>query len=833
MSHTQELIKLLNQGVHLIPVHEEGKQALIKFKAEDGTPFARLDILALNDVLTAKGSLAVAALMGSASGRLICIDVDSKHYPGFDATFLRDTERLYPDIFPKLWIEKTPSGGYHFFYRIGGEKKCPRSEDIAKRWKTEEEIEADKDRGVKNPAKTKCFLEIKCEGILTQLYPSPGYTKQTTLDDFSVLTEEEHESLIALCRTYHEAIVEDKPLKLDKKNSEVYSENPFEHFNTSQKAKEILADEGWQFYKDNGKYRYYTRPDSKTKQAHAGFNSSTGKYTIWTTNADVDAKTYTPANLLAHLKYDGNKQLLFAYLVSEGYGKLKPAVEARIVKHAARHGGDLPANISDEARFDYDLEKARMENDYPFGVFWEQDENGVVRISREDLYKVSKEIGFRTYNERPCYINGMYVEYVEPNDYYNVMKEYIGEADTAVFNAYENFLQNSGKFTITRIEQLRKDQILTSSKKISYKFYKNCYISITKDEVTEHDYSHLDKLIWKQDVRDREYHNNNDYKKSLYWQFLQNAIGFIKPETQSYVMKCIGYYAHDYKDEQGYFMIATETCSNPKDGGGSGKNIFWNLFNQISTYKSSPASQTKRDNTLLQSWNGQRVFCLADMPKGFDLIFFKELITGSGVNRKLYKDEYDIPIEEMPKICGSSNYSYDDGDPGVNRRVRAIEFTQYYTLAGGVYKAHGKMFPNDWDANEFSAFDTIMVMAIQEYLKADCMIDKEELTEGGWIKQFDQKYVHLHDFIKLNIEEWRAKGKVKNDDFNAQYDFYCKQNNINVTKRYSSYYADFALENYCKHYGIEFHGKVQFKENNIKFGGRIFGKKEEEEDVPF
>ena len=49
--------------------------------------------------------------------------------------------------------------------------------------------------------------------------------------------------------------------------------------------------------------------------------------------------------------------------------------------------------------------------------------------------------------------------------------------------------------------------------------------------------------------------------------------------NEDYLLSCIGYLAHEYKDETAaYIIVLTEQCENPKDGGGAGKNVFSELF---------------------------------------------------------------------------------------------------------------------------------------------------------------------------------------------------------------------------------------------------------------
>ncbi|MGK3946568.1 hypothetical protein ABK046_50445, partial [Streptomyces caeruleatus] len=76
----------------------------------------------------------------------------------------------------------------------------------------------------------------------------------------------------------------------------------------------------------------------------------------------------------------------------------------------------------------------------------------------------------------------------------------------------------------------------------------------------------------------------------------------------------------------------------------------------------------------------------SDVPKHFDFAFLKEMTTGEGIMKKLFKNEYNVPVEEMPKFIVLTNYGVDIKDGGVARRVKPgiIEFTDFFTHCGGI-----------------------------------------------------------------------------------------------------------------------------------------------------
>lgn len=838
------LIKeMVLDGVSLIPVRENDKTPFSNWGKE-----ATHDILSLSDAMFKYKTGAVAIRLGERSKGIVCLDVDTKHEKGFDAILFKEIKEYYPHLYRRFRIEQTPSGGYHIFYRVlgVGDWNTIRSRQIASREPNEKEKESRPD------IKTYCFLEIKGEGGLTQTTPSPGYVLIKECDFFSrkgkffgELSIEEHTSLINLCTTFNRLVKKEVAIKTTQTVNDFYSENPYEHFNKSDKGAKILEENGWRIQKTNATHKYFAKPNRKEfdRDIDAGFNFSTGLYTIWSTSTEIEPKSYSPSNLLARIKFNDNKKELYAYLVADGFGKIKPNIEKNIVLNRAKYGGSLPANISPEALASYTEVKEKLQEKYPYGVFWSGEDDGY-KINRQEFLDIAHKIGFRYHSNKICYIDGYIIKEVDEWFFFDKMKEYIAiDENIDVFSCYEAFIQNSGSFSSKRLRKIDKEQTLRSSKKLSYKFFNNCYIAIEKDNVEILYYDNLNLLVWEHYIQKRDFtfideKEYNDYDKTgkgLYYDFINKAIGI-----DSYLKTCIGYYAHDYRDEEGYWIIATEQCENPKEGGGAGKNVFCNLMSLTTTYKPVPASMIKKDNNLFQSWDGQRIFCMGDIPKGFDLIFFKDIVTGNAVVNKKYINEYAIDIEDMPKLLGSSNYSFDDTDPGIKRRIRAVEFTDFFTKKKGINKHYGKMFPKSWDDNEYLYFDNFIIKCIQEFLIKNCEIEERELSEGGWIKQFEQKNHHLYEFFNNNIARWIGKNVISRDNFKTEYLNYCIENNINKTYTKTIVRINSALEDYCKHFNIGFKKDFSWKENNVVVWGKEFYKMEgsiihgeEKIDVPF
>lgn len=892
-AQAKEIQRLLSLGFALVPSNVRNSDNKPKVPWHNWKKMTkRLDANALADLIVDTGADSVAVVSGAISNNLFLVDIDTKYKAGFDATLFKDIREIYPNLWDKIRIEKTPSGGYRILYRIilkdaeGFVHPFPDfSGAVASR-------EANDDELISKP-KTKKYGFIETKNIC-QVFPSPGYSiLKSGLDEdgwwIATFTWEEHCSFNQLLKDYDEIAVKEAftPIKTAKDDNDFYDENPFEHFNNGKdkdQVFEIIG--GWKFKKTNGRWNYYKKDDSKTNGDDAIYNISKNFYKVYTTTSGLDDRGYSPINLLIEGKFRGDKKECRAWLVANGYGKIKPAKEKWLIRRTISKGEDedkLPANISESAKQEFREEKSRLGEKYPFGIFWEVDDEDRININREKLYKVSFDLGFRINGNDICLIgrneNSHMIEIVDERKYFDSVKDYMGvEIGDDVKSAYESFLQKSGKFTISRLSLLEHSLLLNSTKEISYKAYKNGYVEVRTDGYDFFEYGTglgADKLIWKHQIQERDFKDCEDFekvKKTLYFRFLEKAFG-IKEEEVSYwveekdnfddnnikyknntwihLLKCIGYYGHDYKSTTTpYVVVLCEMCDDFRKGGGSGKNVFTNLLKYTTSLLNKPAKNVKFDDTLLRTWKGQKVLSFNDAEKKFDYLGLRELSAGEGEVGKKFQQELTISNKDMPKLMVNTNFSFDPSLPGLKRRLIAAEFTDFFTLAGGVDVYFKKEFPSDgitkgdWTDEDFIGYDFIIIRAVQEFLKAGCKLAIREMSDGGWIKQFEQRFHKpTYLFIKENIATWLELEKVRINDWfgirNSRLSDFYDENGIDKQWRLSSIKMNEALEEYCSHFQIEFIATKNIgrePQSNVQINAKVFkkiGAPEKIEDLPF
>lgn len=822
-----EIKKLINDGISLIPVRDkdEGDR---KAKTPYGSSWKefqqrRMTEAELWNAMEYHQTTAIGVVCGEVSGWLECIDIDSKYEPGIDALILKDIAQMYPDIYNILRIHKTPSGGYHILYRIADHPVEP-NQKLAGREATEQEIERQRAEGRKRFTTQINFLETRGEGGYVLYPPSMGY-KVVQDVPISQITWEERCSLINICRSYDKTIKAKPSPKPTKKEDEWYTTNPFEDFNYNVDPVQLLEEFGWKKTNhENSRFIWFTRP-GKGQGVSASFNKEKRIYYIFTSSTELEpSRGYNPASILAELKFNGDRKATYSFLVKQGYGVVKRQIEQALIKKAAIKGTGIPENFSEESKEEYQKLLERHKENHPFGTFWELNSQDEFTINIENFLHVAQQLGFRAYKGQVVQINGKFVDIVDDVYFFDMLKDYIkvdsSEDDQKIKNVYERFLKTYGKFiSEKRLMKFDDEEILADTADTCYKFYANCFVEITAADVKIREYDQLNGLVWSHKILNRDYHSEA-IASSLYQDYLRNATS-INGVIPNNVKNVIGWLCHDYNSPARiYIVVLTEMVLDPKDGGGSGKNIFVNLLSNVIGVSTASGSMVKWDDKFFAVWKpGDRIYFIPDIPKKIDWPFLKNAVENPLVNKK-YDKEISVSIEHTPKLVLNTNYSYSDSDGGLKRRIIPVEFTDFYTRNGGVDAVHGKLFPSagnkgTWTDEDWKGFDDFIIHCIQYNLSNNGKLIAERLSEDGWMKKFINMYGEdNYDFIRDNITSWVKSQYIKVSDFQMQYDSYV--NELKERYKLGKKTLMSAVREFCDRYNITFQQGKKMRVNRYE-----------------
>lgn len=842
MITSDELIKLftaakeyISSGISIVPIDDITGRRLISYSKN---PDATKNLDEIFKILSASdGNLKLAIITGKLSKNLECIDIDEKYCPGISAQYLAIIKEFYADLYNRLRIEQTRNKGLHIYYTLDGEQSSKK--DIAERLATPEEL-------AENPKRKKiAFIEIKGNNASFTCYPSVGYT---LLEDNPIphLSQQERDTLVNVAKSFNRVIEKVVEIKVSPKMLRNYSTDPWTDYNNDETALlNLLNKHGWSVVTDRGNEARFSRPGQK-KLVSACYYRDKQIFIVFSTSTGIDAGNYRPSALLAKLNFNDDKKETFAWLVDNGYGKLNRNFETRLIEKAVVNNNGLPANISDAAKEIFSEKKSEFEEKYPHGIFWEQIEDNdeiTYRINRELILRVSIALNFRLYRGDLVFIDKKIIRRSDATNFYKALKSYVREDDKInimIYDKVESYLQQSGKYLISRLEKVEEDEILHDEYRTCYKAFNNVVLKINKCGITPVDWCNIDKLILEEKVIPNDFIVGKEGGKFV--EFLKLSIF-----DHHQLREKIGWMVHDYNDSiTPYYMVLTEVVINPKDGGGSGKDLFTNMIGMMTTLHVKDGKNLKViDEKFLQSWRNQRLMLLADVKERFDFAQMNTITANAATVKRLYQNEISVPVQHLPKFIFTSNYSFTIKDGGVDRRLRFIEFSDFFTKCGGV-AAHfdGVRFPrtgmeDDWAEDDWNGYYNYMINSIVAYFN-NPILKNVEMTETGWKKQFAMNHGdNTLEFIEENIGYLKERHFISQSDFQDLYNKFCAERSISDRFKKSSHGMNEALEDYCKHDKITFIKTKNRTSNGITVNCKVFGdgditvRSYECEDIPF
>jgi hypothetical protein len=263
----------------------------------------------------------IGVVCGKVSGNLEVIDIDNKY--DITGKLVTDYFQLIsdnnPELFDKLHIVKTPSNGYHLYYRcqtITGNQK------LARRYSTEDELKE------KPKEKVKVLIETRGQGGFLVCPPTKDYTwfQERVIPEIS---ESERSFLFEAARPFNEVyeIVQAKPEKTFDKVNSPFEITPWDDYNDHGDVISLLESHGWTVdsrYKREDRI-YLIRP-GKTKGHSADYLISKGLFKCWSTSESdfVTEKAYNKSAVFTILECNGDFSAAAKRLEEQGYGKRNP-----------------------------------------------------------------------------------------------------------------------------------------------------------------------------------------------------------------------------------------------------------------------------------------------------------------------------------------------------------------------------------------------------------------------------------------------------------------------------------------------------------------------------
>lgn len=295
--------KYLSCGLSVLPAIKEQKRPCIGSWKEYQNRLPTAGELA---VWFSDERNSICVVTGKVSGNLEIIDFDNggQQYPAW--------KKLIPfDLFDKLVIEQTPSGGFHAIYRC--ESEVDGNLKLAKR--------------KLDDGKIITLIETRGEGGLFLCAPTDGYTFiHRDFSGLKVLTEEEREILITAAWSLNEYTpeVQADPVGAVDKNPQprfTDGKRPGEDFNERGDIRDVLKLAGWTYVNTSDDNERWRRPGKKAGWS-ATLQKSTNTFYVFSSNAMPfeSQKAFSPFAVFAMLECNGDFGEAASLLSDHGYG---------------------------------------------------------------------------------------------------------------------------------------------------------------------------------------------------------------------------------------------------------------------------------------------------------------------------------------------------------------------------------------------------------------------------------------------------------------------------------------------------------------------------------
>lgn len=296
----------------------------------------------------------------------------------------------------------------------------------------------------------------------------------------------------------------------------------------------------------------------------------------------------------------------------------------------------------------------------------------------------------------------------------------------------------------------------------AYLYFRNKVVKITKDNIETLDYLYIDGYIWKNQIIDFDIELSDDYEGD-WFKFIQRVCN-MQPDKIRYCMSLIGYLLHDFKisDENYAVVFVDENISDTAEGG-TGKSL---LVESLAKIKNVVKINSKDDNDN-KSFRFERVkpdtqiVALEDIKKTFNFKSFYNFVTGGIEIEEKFKPKYYIEFDKSPKIVITSNYALSTGESSTARRVKELDFSNYYNVNHKPKEDFGRRFFDEWDNAEWNRFYNFYIKCLQLFLQKGIITDGV-VSENNQLKKFSQfTCKEFVEFFNDNIEELKKPMSVK------------------------------------------------------------------------
>lgn len=286
---------------------------------------------------------------GSLSGNLEALDFDLK----YDLTgklmqsYIDAVNAINPNIFPKMTIQSTMSGGYHLIYRCseieGNLHLAHRPTTDLDRQKTYQKTLSDpkKQANPKNLTpeafqqeliniaqrshdndNSRVLIETRGQGGYIACYPMPGYQMvQGSWSTIQQITPEERNVLFEVAYGFN-SFFKEAPVSTRVEPKKVTKGlTPSEDYNERGDVVGLLESHGWTYVRKQGGKIIMRRPGETSTKTSGNYDEDKRWFSVFSTSTIFEAqKPYKPYAVFAMLECNGDYSQVTKKLAQMGYG---------------------------------------------------------------------------------------------------------------------------------------------------------------------------------------------------------------------------------------------------------------------------------------------------------------------------------------------------------------------------------------------------------------------------------------------------------------------------------------------------------------------------------